>query len=69
MTAQLDEGTKVYTQLFTNVPGSREDWYLDGKRIFAYGFSVTGGLIPLSWAAISHKDNIKVSMCADKAAI
>jgi S-adenosylmethionine synthetase len=55
--------------LFTNVPGSREDWYLDGKRIIAYGFGAAGGLTPMTWAAISHKDNIKVSLCADRKAV
>lgn len=55
---------------FSNVPGSKADWYMTGKRIIAVGFSMPlGKTVPLGWAAISHHDNIKITICSDKASV
>lgn len=55
---------------FSNVPGSREDWFITGKRMIAQGFSIPlGKTVPMGWAAISHKDNIKICVNSDKASV
>jgi hypothetical protein len=55
---------------FSNVPGSRDDWYVTGKRVICYGFPMAvGKTVSMGWGAISHVNNIKVSFLADQAAI
>ena len=64
-----EDNIEKLSMTFTDVPGSKEDWYITGKRIISYAFSATGSKIPVVWAMISHVDNIKVSLGADKASI
>ena len=59
-----------YTMVFSNVPGSRAEWFITGKRVISYGFSIPlGKTVPMGWAAISHVDNLKVSVTSDKASV
>lgn len=58
------------TMGFSNVPGAREHWYLTGKKCTAFGFSMPlGKSVPLGWGALSHGNNIKVLVAADKACV
>ena len=66
----LEDFAGKFTMGFSNVPGSKEQWTVAGYKGTALGFSMPlGRTVPLGWGAISFGNNLKIMVCADKAAI
>jgi len=66
----LEDFSSKLSMGFSNVPGCREPWSVAGYKGTAFGFSMPlGRTVGVGWGAISFGNNLKVIVCADKAAI
>jgi hypothetical protein len=64
-----DFGSKL-SMGFSNVPGARKNWVVNGKKVFATGFNIPlGSTVSCGWGVMSHANNLKVMFGSDKSAI
>ena len=64
-----DLGSKL-SMGFSNVPGPKKPLVVTGKECHAMGFNIPlGKTVPMGWGAITHYDNLKIVLGADKGSV